>query len=670
MAKGSRESDEPTSSDMPLLHLNLSDQRPASPPLYNNESPKATDESALLVHSPGYYDDDDLSYFAGRNVEHKKACLARRAFHYLKWPALIGVVAACCVLLSLLTVHAVSVNSPVLYAKQAINLNISSVSVLDLSSEGLHAHVQGEISFDSSRVKDRSTRILGRIATSIMRKAEVRDTFMIISKVDLNDGSKVDQLGRATVPNIVVDIRDNHVTPIDFISNVEDIADVEDIAKLVRDYLQGNLKEAIFRGDADLPLQSGILPLGTHHVAHDIKFQGGIGGAIPFSISEFSFSRNEKPGIMVKVDAVAKNPYPIHLNLPALDWIIEAPVCHDEFLVNLVVAHSEALLVNPRDVVELKVSSQVAKIPKPFLQRCPGTDTTAMDKYLSLYLAGETITLYVHGKPAQVVSDMPPWLTDILAAISIPVPIPGRTSRDGSLDNMIKSYGLSKVKLTMPNRGAPNDDSYPRISALVNAVIELPHELAFPVAIDSIRGVSDMLYENDKFGVLLIDDWTPAQSSYTKEGYIQVVAEITDIPLEVTDGAVFKALLQRMFFAGEAEVDVDGTIDVDLETPVGTFIVQKIPAKGSIVLRRYSVFSQSINAENEAEKLISEFSAALQGNHQPEMGKSDSGSVHVDNMPLPLYSLLGRDDVNVDEELVWERNPGFITSLRRLIQEN
>jgi len=169
-------------------------------------------------------------------------------------------------------VHLVSVNAPATYARQSIVLNVSSISVEDLYADGLKAHVVGEVSFNSSRVEDKWTRVFGRFATNVMRKAEVKETYMFISRVDEDQKSNI--FGRASVPNIIVDIRDDHVTPIDFISEVEDIASVEEMAKLIDEYLEGKLGNAVFRGDADLPLRSGIMPLGTHHVAHEVKLQG------------------------------------------------------------------------------------------------------------------------------------------------------------------------------------------------------------------------------------------------------------------------------------------------------------------------------------------------------------------------------------------------------------
>ncbi|KAK9241221.1 hypothetical protein V1525DRAFT_334664 [Lipomyces kononenkoae] len=269
-ARSYRDRERSSSSRTPLLI----DIPRDSPPPYANDSPKATDSSTLLVHtpySPGYYDEDfNEAYFQQRYGRKRRFVL--RALSCIKWPVIISSLVAFCICVSLLTSHLVQVQAPALYAKQALNLNVSSVSVENVSADGLQAHVVGEVSFDSSRVKDKPTRIFGRIATTIMRKAEIEDTYLFISHV--GDDDKLRAVGRASVPNIVVDIRDNRVTPIDFISTVEDVASTEEIAKLVQEYLLGKLQNAVFRGDADLPLRSGILPLGTHHVSHDVKLQG------------------------------------------------------------------------------------------------------------------------------------------------------------------------------------------------------------------------------------------------------------------------------------------------------------------------------------------------------------------------------------------------------------
>ncbi|KAK9454255.1 hypothetical protein V1511DRAFT_420903 [Dipodascopsis uninucleata] len=246
-----------------------------APPPYSASSPKTPDEqSRLLVRtpfSPEYYDEYDADSYFGIPVRRKRP-LFIRIVKALKWPAITALVLGFITLITVLAVQIVEVNAPATYVRQALNLNITSISVEDLSREGVKSRVQGEISFDSSKVDDSLTRNLGRFATSIMRKAEVKETYLYIARVESESNRKV--IGRASIPNIVVDIRDKHVTPIDFVSNVEDIASVQEIAKLVEQYLQGHLQGALFRGDADITIRSGILPLGTHHVSHEVKLTG------------------------------------------------------------------------------------------------------------------------------------------------------------------------------------------------------------------------------------------------------------------------------------------------------------------------------------------------------------------------------------------------------------
>ncbi|KAK7205302.1 hypothetical protein BZA70DRAFT_277811 [Myxozyma melibiosi] len=248
------------------------------PPYANHKSSSAT--AALLVHtpySPGYYDEDNEEDYGDGLFENTRrqprvnSYAVGRALRLFKWPIVISTLVAACLSLSLVASHLVKTSAPAMYAKQSINLNLTSVSIVQMSSNGIHTHVVGEISFNSSRVQDRTTRAVGRIATLIMRKAETKETTMDISHVD-ESGHPI-TIGQASVPNIVVDIRDGHTTPIDFISTVKDVAAISDIAKLVEEYLHGELNGAVFRGDVDLPLRSGILPLGTHHVAHDVHLQ-------------------------------------------------------------------------------------------------------------------------------------------------------------------------------------------------------------------------------------------------------------------------------------------------------------------------------------------------------------------------------------------------------------
>ncbi|KAK9463164.1 uncharacterized protein V1516DRAFT_672137 [Lipomyces oligophaga] len=592
-----------------------------------NLSPKADTSSPLLVDqsSSGYFrDSDEINASArgeflmadiesgrtGRGTSRfsKAGCcqfsrsarkhlsrgvrMSSRACSLLKWHLIALFTITTLVLSGLALSHAYKVNAPEAYARQALSLNFTSVSVSEISMEGVMVHVVGDVEFDSSRVEDKITRILGRIATTIMQKAEVADTSLYISRVLENsapDSPSLQLFGRASVPSTIVDLRDHHPTHLDFISSVEDIAAVSEIANLVEEYLNGGLAGVKFRGDADLEIRSGILPLGTHHVAPVVQLSSGDRPALDFAITVFRLTDDPNGGINALVAGTAHNPYPLQITVPAIQWLVEFPACNPLELSTLAAAKTEALLVNPYEGIDVRVSAVVRAIPTSFMEICPSTGMSAINTYLAQYIAGESVTLYVRGRPAQYIPNFPPWIADMLSNIAIPVPVPARES-DGT-GQLLKSYGLTRVKM---NRGA---DGVPRLSALVNAIVALPSELEFEIEINNLRGISDMIYEGHKFGVLEIAEWAAATSFYTPEGYIQVVAEITDVPIDITDQLIFRQIMQQMFF-GDVNIDIVGTIDVMLDTPVGYFVVNQIPASGTVALRSFSSFLDDFAVKN------------------------------------------------------------------------
>ncbi|KAK9473123.1 uncharacterized protein V1510DRAFT_106005 [Dipodascopsis tothii] len=311
------------------------------------------------------------------------------------------------------------------------------------------------------------------------------------------------------------------------------------------------------------------------------------GDLIPYSIAEMSLTEASDPkGIMARVVATVQNSYPIKLALPALTWVIEAAACTPAERFRLATAQSAPVTIEPKGDVDLQVTSVVSDVPAPFTRPCPGSETgsSAIDRYLAAYLSGETVTLYVHGHPSQLIPDFPEWVTDLLASVSVPVPVAGRNTSEGRMGDMVKSFGFTRVKMTVPARGE-GPGALPRLSALVNADIELPAELDFKVSVDRLKGDSDLSYAGKKFGRLELHDWIPAISYYTPEGYIHVVAELDNVPMEIDDQAVFKRLVQKLVFSGAAEIDLVGLIDVGIDTPVGEFIVHRLPVEGEVPLR-------------------------------------------------------------------------------------
>ena len=155
------------------------------------------------------------------------------------------------------------------YAREAIVFEPTHLSIDSFTSTGVLARVQGDFKLDSSKVKKRSVRDLGRAATWIAKAVESKESHV---EVYLPEYGNL-LLGTAEVPSVKVSIRDGVKTHIDIMSDLSagDIAGVKGIAQ---DWIRGSVESLSIHGVAQIPLKSGIFSLGTQYLTETMTFAG------------------------------------------------------------------------------------------------------------------------------------------------------------------------------------------------------------------------------------------------------------------------------------------------------------------------------------------------------------------------------------------------------------
>jgi hypothetical protein len=162
------------------------------------------------------------------------------------------------------------------YAQQAVVFDAKDLSIDSFTADGVRARVQGTFTLDASRVRRKAVADIGRMGTWIAREIETRESQV---KVYLPEYGNV-LLGIATVPALKVNIRNNHVNTIDFLTDLE-AGDVDGIRRIANDWLDGQLGSLRVQGVATVPLKSGILSLGTQRISQSMLFEGQYLSAIP-----------------------------------------------------------------------------------------------------------------------------------------------------------------------------------------------------------------------------------------------------------------------------------------------------------------------------------------------------------------------------------------------------
>jgi hypothetical protein len=155
------------------------------------------------------------------------------------------------------------------YAKEALVIEPTSLSIDTFTKTGVKARIQANFKMDASRVKNKNVRNIGRFGTWIAREVQSQASTV---EVYLPEYGNI-LIGKAAVPPVTVNIRNGHVTGIDFLSDLEP-GNVEGIRQVANDWLDGRLDKVRVVGKANVGLKSGLIFLGTQSISESLVFEG------------------------------------------------------------------------------------------------------------------------------------------------------------------------------------------------------------------------------------------------------------------------------------------------------------------------------------------------------------------------------------------------------------
>lgn len=510
--------------------------------------------------------------------------------------------------LAVLTILVVAFAAPAAvqeYGQQAAVFKPTSVSIDSTTSDGVRARVRGDFVMDSTRVKNKSVRGIGRLATWIAREIETSPSDV---EVYLPEYGNV-LAGTAAVPTIKLNIRNGHHTTVDFLTDLE-AGDIRGIHAVAIDWIEGRLGRLSVKGKAAISLKSGLIALGTQLLTHNVIFEGIVWLpsssnvlANPYAEKDFPALpevsilklnvHDAKTGAMAAdILAAAWIDSPVELTVPALGFDVLVPNCSpgDPYIL-VANAKTSQMHVQPgMEPTAAGVEALIKQLPNELTSTCPGKDDSPLDILVSSFMQGLETTIYIRGSDAPS-PDTPAWIVNLLRSVTVPLPFTGHT-----LDNLVKNFTMSDTHFSLPDPFAEPDspEARPTVSALVKVLIALPEEMNFQVDVPKVRALADVFYRDEKFGVLNISKWQDANSTIVEDqdGSSALLVEFAmkDAPLEVTDDNLLAEVIQAMLFGSKGvELRVAATVDTKVSTGLGRFAVRGIPAEGTVPVK--SMFS-------------------------------------------------------------------------------
>ncbi|MCJ1352070.1 MAG: hypothetical protein MMC33_002054 [Icmadophila ericetorum] len=505
-----------------------------------------------------------------------------------RWPTIVALTMLSLVLVTILALGFAAPAVVEEYAKEAMVFEPTDLSIDSLTSDGVRARVQGDFSLDALRVHKKPTRDLGRLGTWIARKVESRPSKVEVFLPEYDDLL----LGTALVPSIVVDIRNGHTTHVDFITDLK-AGNLDGIRRIANDWIDGRLSQLIVTGEAKVGLKSGLFSLGTQDIRQSLVFKGKEMPVIPkYNITKLNFHEIDEPNsekfMAADVSLTLFNNYPVTFTVPPLAFDILVPNCAptDQYIA-LANASTKDIEISPKEHVFVEVSGRVLKLPEAVTTVCPNTGKSPLDILLGGYISGMDTTIFVRGSKKTSVNT-PTWITDLIKNVVVPLPFPGH-----SFDGLIQNFGLDQVHLGLPNPLADPDtpEGQPKISATVNAAVNLPKEMNFPVDVDRVRADADVYYHEKKLGKLDLHNWQKANSTRVEarddlQATLLVQSAVKDAPLQITNDDLFSELVQDLLFGGKSIIlGVKAKVDVETETALGKFVVRELPAEGKVPIK-------------------------------------------------------------------------------------
>ncbi|KAK8130120.1 hypothetical protein PG999_002500 [Apiospora kogelbergensis] len=489
-----------------------------------------------------------------------------------RWPSFIAMGVLGLTVIAIIALAYIVPDAVQEYAKQAAVVEPTSLSLESITAEGLRARIQATFRLDGARVANDHVRRVGKAATWVANQLGTEETSIVVTLPDYKDLL----LGTATVPPLLIHLKDGDVTNFDFITDIVP-GNMEGIRSIANEWLEGRLDKVRLRGKADLALKSGLLPLGTHSVAESLVFEAKKIPAMPqYNITRLNVKDvpgpGDEPTMLAEVSIVARNEYPVKLDVPELAFDILVPGCDADDLIVIADAVTSEVSVKPRSNVQADVHGIIRELPESLTRDCPDSKSSPWTLYSS----------------STCKENLPPFI------VTVPVAFPGK-----SLDGLIRNFSMSDVHFSMPDPFADPDDpaSNPTVSGNILVTAGLPSEMNFGINVTKVRAFADVYYKHEKLGELDLKKWQNANSTRVEEdkhheASLEIGARINEAPFNVTNSSVFGNLVQQLYFGSRPiQLAIKAKVDVKVDTSLGQLVLKEVPAEGMIPVKRPSSLS-------------------------------------------------------------------------------
>jgi hypothetical protein len=234
-----------------------------------SESTPLLSSASATPRYDGDHDDPDHHILTTTLSHHSEASSTRSSKKSSSWPSIIAMITLAVLAIAIM-LGAFFVPAAVEeYAKSAAILEPTNLSLESITADGILARIEANFHLDAERVKEDVPRRIGIFTTWLVRHIGIGETPV---KVYVPEYDNL-LLGSASIPPLDFVIVNGHNNVVDFVAELRP-GNTEVYRTIVNKWLDGKLDHLRVVGKANLTLNSGFIPLGTHAIAEALDFEG------------------------------------------------------------------------------------------------------------------------------------------------------------------------------------------------------------------------------------------------------------------------------------------------------------------------------------------------------------------------------------------------------------
>lgn len=328
----------------------------------------------------------------------------------------------------------------------AIDTKFHSLSIMDLNNDGLDFHVLGSVSMHYNNIENHFYRFFMKLASIIIGSVIVIPNDAVKLFAALEGRNESLHVLNIYPPDIQVDIANNALTEIDFISKSELVE--ENIVKFLNTLEDSNKEELVVKlsGIFDSTIESKLFEYSTKNARFYLDYSLNKTDLSPsILLDHLTVQQNHENNTEIEFYSSISmdNKFPINVELESIDWDVYIAGCHKE-LIKVGEWQSSSLSIQPDNSIEFDINGIVREIPDKLVENCDD-NKTVINKMVQDYLQGKATSINISASNSEKnQKTLPRWLLFVLNKSGYKLLV-GLPYYEGDISSYIKSYDISTL---------------------------------------------------------------------------------------------------------------------------------------------------------------------------------------------------------------------------------